>query len=321
MSFNFFGFGRKTRRSKSVKTSKPSKTLVKLCKKYNIKISKKVGSKRVYKKTGFLKKQCAKKIRSLIKRHHKFGAKGVRRGRKTVRRTVRRTVVSTPVYTPSMPSMPVRLSRRARLSKHLRTHRGKYTKYAKRAAMLAAALGAGYAANKRGYVNKRNVKGDINYLKHRPMGLLKTYKRSRKAYEPSSGEMSSYRAAAGFSEFGKRRRRSKKTMFGRKRRVGRPRKTSRRKVHRKSRRVVRRRAPRRYSFGYQVPLSAMMGNEFCSNGGGVLGTNSTGLYPTPCMTAAMPTMPTMDAMGSAPASAFGKRRRRSTKKTMYGRHR
>ena len=314
MSFNFFGFGRKTRRSKSVKASKPSKTLVKLCKKYKIKVSKKVGGKRVYKKTGVLKKQCTKKIRSLIKRHHKFGAKGVRRGRKTVRRTVRRTVVSTPVYTPSMPSMPVRLSRRAHLSKHLRTHRDKYSKYAKRTAMLAAALGAGAGAYKnRGAIRRAGIKHGVYGSKFRPSPghsvapsasqRKKNLKKFEKLQEKQMGNVGS------LFDFGKRRK--SKTMFGRKRRVGRPRKVRKtRKVHRKSRRVVNRRAPRRYSFGYQVPLSAMMGNEFCSNGGGVLGTNSTGLYPTPCMTAAMPNM------GLAPASAFGKRRR--VKKTMYG---
>jgi len=58
---------------------------------------------------------------------------------------------------------------------------------------------------------------------------------------------------------------------------------------------------RRYGFGNggNPPLNASMGYEFCSNGGGVLGANSTGLFPSPCM-------------GSAPAAAmkFGKRRRR-----------
>ena len=56
---------------------------------------------------------------------------------------------------------------------------------------------------------------------------------------------------------------------------------------------------RRYRFGNggNPPLSASMGYEFCSNGGGVLGANSTGLFPTPCTP-------------QAPAAAFGKRRRR-----------
>jgi len=300
--FNFFGFGRKTRRSKSVKTSKPSKTLVKICRKYKIKTTKKVGSKRVYKRVGVLKKQCAKKIRSLIKRRSSFGAKGVRRGgRRTVHRGGRKTVRRVSPMATMMPMTPARLSRRARLSRHLRTHRGRYSKYAKRAAMLAAAVGAGYAAKKHGYINEGKVRGDMMALRKR------------------MGRKSLADKAMGITGFGKRRR-SKKTMFGRRRRVGRPRKTSRRKVGRKTRRrVVHRHAPRRYNFGYQMPLSAMMGNEFCSNGGGVLGANSTGLYPTPCMSAAMPTMDAMGAMGSAPASAFGKRRR--SKKTMYGRRR
>jgi hypothetical protein len=67
-----------------------------------------------------------------------------------------------------------------------------------------------------------------------------------------------------------------------------------------------RRGVRRYRFGNggNPSLSSSMGYEFCSGGGGVLGANSTGLFPSPCMGAAM--------MGSGPAAAFGKRRRRRT---------
>ena len=54
---------------------------------------------------------------------------------------------------------------------------------------------------------------------------------------------------------------------------------------------------RRYRFGSNPPLSNSMGYEFCSNGGGVLGANSTGLFPTPCMNVA------------TPMAAFGRRRR------------
>jgi hypothetical protein len=51
----------------------------------------------------------------------------------------------------------------------------------------------------------------------------------------------------------------------------------------------RRRSRRRYGFGNggNPPLNASMGYEFCSNGGGVLGANSTGLFPSPCMGGAM----------------------------------
>ena len=57
-----------------------------------------------------------------------------------------------------------------------------------------------------------------------------------------------------------------------------------------------------------------MGYEFCSNGGGVLGANSTGLFPSPCMSASAyaPPMSPMSLMSTpvrGPMAAFGKRRR------------
>ena len=55
----------------------------------------------------------------------------------------------------------------------------------------------------------------------------------------------------------------------------------------------------RFGSGGNPPLSASMGYEFCSGGGGVLGANSTGLFPSPCMGKGV--------MG--PTAAFGKRRR------------
>lgn len=56
---------RKTKRHSKKKNSKPPAALLKKCRKYKIKITKKVGNKRVYKKISVLKKQLARKIRKL----------------------------------------------------------------------------------------------------------------------------------------------------------------------------------------------------------------------------------------------------------------
>jgi hypothetical protein len=102
MVFNFFGFARKRRRTHrkrrrthrkrrttrhrsvrrtAIKSKKPTKTFLNLCKKYGIKVSVKSGGKRRYKKISVLKKQCAKKIRSLIKNHPDRRKQKTRRSR------------------------------------------------------------------------------------------------------------------------------------------------------------------------------------------------------------------------------------------------
>jgi len=69
---NLFGFGKKRRSSrKTMKNRKPPARLLKCCKKYGVKTTKKVGSKRVYKKVGVLKKACLKKARALLKKVQK----------------------------------------------------------------------------------------------------------------------------------------------------------------------------------------------------------------------------------------------------------
>ena len=85
---------------------------------------------------------------------------------------------------------------------------------------------------------------------------------------------------------------------------------------------------RRSRFGSNPPLSASMGYEFCPSGmGGVLGADSTGLFPSPCtsmntkqaVTEATASMPSSSApaLGSY-SNAFGRRRRR-TRSTAIGR--
>ena len=85
----FLSFGKKKRTSKkkSVKKSvrKPPARLIKMCKKYHIKVTKKVGKKRVYKKVAVLKKQLKRKMKNVRK-----GKKRSVKRRSVKRRSVKR---------------------------------------------------------------------------------------------------------------------------------------------------------------------------------------------------------------------------------------
>ena len=79
-------FGKKLtvkRVKKTKKSVKPSARLLRICKKYHVKTTRKVGGKRVYKNIKFLKKECLKKARALLKRLKKSK---IHRGHKSVRR-------------------------------------------------------------------------------------------------------------------------------------------------------------------------------------------------------------------------------------------
>ena len=86
----------------------------------------------------------------------------------------------------------------------------------------------------------------------------------------------------------------------------------------------KRKTVRRSRFGGMSSLTQNMGYEFCDERkyrGGVLSEDSTGLFPSPCR---LRQAPAMLAAGPAagPASAFGKRRRRSgfgTPSSSFGR--
>jgi hypothetical protein len=270
MAFNFFGFGRTRKTRRTVNKAVPPK-LLKIAKRYRVKTA--------GKSVKTIKAQCAKVIRRKIKAIKKKSTKS-RKSRKSRRSRFGATRSRAMIMAP-----PVRRRRGLfrRAAHRVYKHRGMY---ARRAALLGALYGASVGARRGVY-----GKGVIG----RDMGRVRSAGRS--AYLSARHPRMVLSRMRGQTVFGKRRRtrrRASKAMFGRRRRVGRPRKTSRRKVHRKRRTV------RRYRFGNggNPPLMASTGYEFCSGGGGVLGANSTGLFPSPCMG------------GSTPKAAFGKRRRR-----------
>ena len=87
-----FMFGRRRYRRKGVrkgrkggrKSAKPTKSLVCMCRKYHIKVTRKVGKRKVYKKVSVLKKQLKRKMR-LHRKKTKKTKKTVRRTRRTRR--------------------------------------------------------------------------------------------------------------------------------------------------------------------------------------------------------------------------------------------
>jgi hypothetical protein len=59
----YFGRYRRKNPRKGRKSAKPSKALVRMCRKYHIKVTRKVGKRKVYKKISVLKKQLKRKMR------------------------------------------------------------------------------------------------------------------------------------------------------------------------------------------------------------------------------------------------------------------
>jgi len=78
MSIQLFHFGKKKRKSRSKKVRKPPAKLLKMCKRFKIKCTKKVGKRRVYKSASVLKKQLKQKMRKSrkvrkVRRVSRFG--------------------------------------------------------------------------------------------------------------------------------------------------------------------------------------------------------------------------------------------------------
>jgi hypothetical protein len=85
---SFLNFGKKKRKSRSKKGSrKPPAKILKACKRFKIKCTKKVGKRRVYKSVATLKKQLKRKMRKV--RRRKSGKKSRRTRRRTRRRVSR----------------------------------------------------------------------------------------------------------------------------------------------------------------------------------------------------------------------------------------
>ena len=70
-----FSFGKKRRSTKRKSAKKPPARLLRICKKFHVKATKKVGCKRVYKSVATLKKLCLRKARAMKKKMMKMHKK------------------------------------------------------------------------------------------------------------------------------------------------------------------------------------------------------------------------------------------------------
>jgi hypothetical protein len=77
---SLLNFGKKKRKSRSKKGRKPPAKILKMCKRFKIKCTKKVGKRRVYKSAATLKKQLKRKMRKV--RRRKSGKKSRRTRRR-----------------------------------------------------------------------------------------------------------------------------------------------------------------------------------------------------------------------------------------------
>ena len=265
-------FGKKRRRTtkRSKKGSrKPPSKLLRICKKYRVKATKKVGGKRVYKSVASLKKLCLRKARALKKKLEKAMKK--RKGAKSTKRH--------------------------------RKHR------ARRDAFGEAEMEFGRRRRRMVGFGNQNVK-----MASQPVNKQAFYSNNGLGLEIFGKECTARGMEPQMAciqsklKFGSRRLPmfgnplEQPAAFGKRRRVGaRAGKTSRNAAMKAFRAFYKRHcAGRRSGFGNggNPALSASMGYEFCPNGqGGVLGFNSTGLYPSPCV---------------GKSSSFGRRRRRSS---------
>jgi len=288
MEFLGLSFGKKrrksTKRAKKVSSRKPPSKLLRICKKYRVKATKKVGGKRVYKSVASLKKMCLRKARALKKRLEKAYKK--RKGSKSTKRrkgSKRRDAFG---------EAEMEFGRRRRRMSGF----GMYDQI-----VQPDGFGGSHMAFGRRLPMFGNVK--VNLPPPPPVNMRD--QRTGKAVNNFTRQCEARKMTPQLACIQSQLR------FGKRRRVGaRSGKTSRKAAMTAFRAFYKRHcAGRRSGFGNggNPPLSASMGYEFCPNGqGGVLGFNSTGLYPSPC---------------TSKSSSFGRRRRRRTSCGAFGRRR
>ena len=289
MEFLGLSFGKKrrksTKRAKKVSSRKPPSKLLRICKKYRVKATKKVGGKRVYKSVASLKKMCLRKARALKKRLEKAYKK--RKGSKSTKRrkgSKRRDAFG---------EAEMEFGRRRRRMSGF----GMYDQIVQPDGF--GGMGMEFGRRRLPMFGNVKVKAPPPTAMQRQMELARMGQQVKMFGKQCEARKMTPQLACIQSQL----------KFGKRRRVGaRSGKTSRKAAMTAFRAFYKRHcAGRRSGFGNggNPPLSASMGYEFCPNGqGGVLGFNSTGLYPSPC---------------TSKSSSFGRRRRRST--AAFGRRR
>jgi hypothetical protein len=256
---SLFGFGKRRRRStKSRKSAKkggrgrkPPAALLRMCKKYKVKSTVKRGTKRVYKKARLLKKLCMRKKKMMLKKK--------KSSKRTKSRKVRRT-------------------RRVRRSRFGGALEKAYNMNGGKNFMFGASCGSKYN-DSMGFGRKRSPKSKFSRaakefsefyndnIGNRFGGVLDNIVASKDLPLPNPVKLTG---------FGKKRSKKLSKPAAMK---------AFKQFYRRHCRSSRMGGRFRFGSGGNPPLSG--GYEFCPSGqGGVLGANSTGLFPSPCTPAA-----------------------------------
>ena len=212
------GFGKKKRHSKKhgKKHAKPPAKLLRICKKYRVKATKKVGGKRMYKSVATLKKLCLRKARALRKKLIKMHKKSMKTHK---RRVTKKTHIKRRGGPSGEDEAVMSFGRR-------RARFGQPPLMKKEYSMMPFG------------------NGRLPMFGMKVPGTMFGKRRATKKVSKSA-------AMKAFRSFYKRHCAARRSGFGN---------------------------------GGNPPLNASMGYEFCPNGmGGVLGFNSTGLFPSPCI--------------------------------------
>jgi hypothetical protein len=292
---SLLGFGKRRRRStKSRKSAKkggrkPPAALLKMCKKYRVKTTVKRGTKRVYKKARLLKKLCMRKKKMMLKKKKSTKSRKVRRTRRV---------------------------RRSRFG-------GALSDIESKRPMLLFGAASGCGLNKKpgmmGFGKKRAPKMNTRMAMKQ---FDEFYKRhcSHHLRKTRFGNLISDSVAS------KKFRKPTVTEFGKKRypKINKPLAMRQFKDFYKRHCHASSRMGGRFRFGSGGNPALSGGYEFCPSGqGGVLGANSTGLFPSPCtpydaaQAAAEANVPLPTYAPGPTAAAFG--RRYGGRRKCYGR--
>jgi hypothetical protein len=297
---SLFGFGkrRKVKRKSSKAVRKPPARLLKICKKYHVKATKKVGGRRVYMSVAVLKRKCLKKARAMKKKMMKMMKK------KMTKKKMMKHKKSSKTH---------RKKRTNRMDNDEEEEmsfgsRRRVPMFGRRSRFGVTIMGLGKTDNpvllgkinnaprddrtefpvnptKKDYESAYEILGNVNAFRkdctiRGGVSDLSCKTRLKFGKRRGSAKVSKAKAMKAFRSFWKRHCKGRGAGFGN---------------------------------GGNPMLSASMGYEFCPNGmGGVLGANSTGLFPSSCKSSSsFGKRRKTVARKSRMCSAIGSRRRRS----------
>ena len=249
---SLFGFGKRRRVKRSSKKAKASRKpparLLKICKKYHVKATKKVGGRRCYKSIACLKRCCLKKARAMKKKLMKMAKrkKMVKRSSKKVsrRRTNRRrTSMGADEEMMEFGKRRRKTCRRTSMGADEEMMEfGRRTRFGNEIVMDPEFM---FGARRRIPMFGRPSRFGGEHMMDDD-SMMPSFGKRR-----GGAKVSKAKAMKAFRSFYKRHCKGRSSRFGN---------------------------------GGNPMLNASMGYEFCPNGmGGVLGANSTGLFPSPCM--------------------------------------